>query len=89
VATLEQPADERPADRSRGTCDEDPHGAERYPRAVLSADDEPRPCAPCRGTGKVMSNLGGSPSQVDCPWCEGTGTFIADHDAQAAKRVDV
>ena len=40
-------------------------------------------CRACRGTGKVISNLGGSPSEVDCPWCEGTGKFIAEHDAQA------
>jgi DnaJ-class molecular chaperone len=43
------------------------------------------PCAPCRGTGRVISNLGGSPSQVTCPWCEGTGTQIPGHDAQAAR----
>jgi hypothetical protein len=33
-----------------------------------------------------MSNVGGSPSTVDCPWCEGTGVFAPEHDAQAAKR---
>ena len=46
---------------------------------------EPVPCAPCRGTGQVISNLGGSPSQVVCPWCEGTGKQIPGHDAQAAR----
>lgn len=46
----------------------------------------PAACAPCRGTGRVVSNLGGEPSTVPCPWCEGTGTFIAEHDAQAARR---
>lgn len=45
----------------------------------------PAPCAPCRATGQVISNLGGSPSQVPCPWCEGTGTQIPGHDAQAAR----
>ncbi len=40
-------------------------------------------CRACRGTGQVVSNLGGSPSDVDCPWCEGSGKFIAEHDAQA------
>ncbi|MDP1849536.1 MAG: hypothetical protein Q8K79_17250 [Solirubrobacteraceae bacterium] len=45
----------------------------------------PASCAPCRGTGQVISNLGGSPSQVTCPWCEGTGTQIPGHDAQAAR----
>jgi DnaJ-class molecular chaperone len=43
-------------------------------------------CAPCRGTGKVVSNLGGEPSQVTCPWCEGSGIQIPGHDAQAARR---
>ena len=45
----------------------------------------PASCAPCRGTGQVISNLGGSPSQVTCPWCEGSGTQIPGHDAQAAR----
>jgi DnaJ-class molecular chaperone len=40
-------------------------------------------CRACSGTGKVISNLGGSASEGDCPWCEGTGKFIAEHDAQA------
>jgi DnaJ-class molecular chaperone len=55
----------------------------------MAADDqrpEPRPCSPCRGTGQVISNLGGSPSTLACPWCAGTGTFIPEHDAQAAHR---
>jgi hypothetical protein len=34
----------------------------------------------------VISTLGGSPNAVTCPWCEGSGRFIPDHDAQAAKR---
>jgi hypothetical protein len=37
----------------------------------------------CRGTGRVISNLGGSPSTVDCPWCEGSGLRAAEIDAQA------
>jgi DnaJ-class molecular chaperone len=56
----------------------------------VSADDaaptEPQPCPACRGTGKVISNLGGSPSTVECPWCDGTGTLIPEHDAQARWR---
>ena len=44
------------------------------------------PVPACRGTGKVISNLGGSPSEIDCPWCDDTGTFIPEHDAQAAHR---
>jgi len=38
---------------------------------------------PCRGTGKLVSNLGGSPSTVTCPWCEGGGVRVAGVDAQA------
>ncbi len=46
---------------------------------------EPQPCAPCRGTGHVISNLGGTPQQVTCPWCEGGGLRLPGHDAQAAR----
>jgi hypothetical protein len=69
--------------------------ASRYARRHVSGDeeaievpeDEPVPCTVCRGTGSLISNLGGSPSTVECAWCEGTGTFLGtDHDAQAAKR---
>ena len=38
---------------------------------------------PCRGSGKVISNLGGSPSEVTCPWCDGGGVRVAGVDAQA------
>jgi DnaJ-class molecular chaperone len=48
--------------------------------------DEPRTCPPCRGTGRVVSRLGGSASTVQCPWCDGTGRVLAGHDAQAARR---
>jgi hypothetical protein len=37
----------------------------------------------CRGSGQVISNLGGSPSTVACPWCEGGGQRIPGIDAQA------
>ena len=47
---------------------------------------ESRACAPCRATGQVISNLGGEPSQVTCPWCEGGGVQLAGHDAQLARR---
>jgi len=46
----------------------------------------PQPCPPCRGTGQVISNLGGSPSTVTCPWCEGSGVFAPGRDAQARWR---
>jgi DnaJ-class molecular chaperone len=47
---------------------------------------ETPPCSACRATGKVISGLGGTPHEVTCPWCEGTGRFIPGHDAQAAHR---
>jgi DnaJ-class molecular chaperone len=43
----------------------------------------PQECMPCRGTGKVTSNLGGEASSVTCPWCEGEGTRQMGIDAQA------
>ncbi len=43
----------------------------------------PRECMPCRGTGKVISNLGGTPSDVTCPWCQGSGERASGVDAQA------
>jgi hypothetical protein len=32
----------------------------------------------------VISNLGGSPANVTCPWCSGTGRRQPNIDAQAA-----
>ena len=43
-------------------------------------------CTPCRGTGTVISGLGGTPTPVTCPWCDGSGRYQREHDAQAAKR---
>jgi DnaJ-class molecular chaperone len=39
-------------------------------------------CLPCRGTGTVVSYLGGNAASVACPWCEGTGTRHPGVDAQ-------
>ncbi len=47
------------------------------------ASHEPRECMPCRGKGQVISNLGGTPSTVSCPWCGGSGVRQPDIDAQA------
>jgi hypothetical protein len=44
---------------------------------------EPRECMACRGSGKVISNLGGTPSELSCPWCGGGGVRQADVNAQA------
>jgi hypothetical protein len=38
---------------------------------------------PCRGSGQVISNLGGTPSKVTCPWCGGGGVRVSGIDAQA------
>ena len=48
--------------------------------------EDPGRCHACRGTGQVISNLGETPHPVACPWCEGTGRFIPQHDAQAGAR---
>jgi DnaJ-class molecular chaperone len=39
-------------------------------------------CDPCRGTGRLISGLGGEPHQIVCPWCEGSGHRIPGRDAQ-------
>ncbi len=44
---------------------------------------EPRECMACRGTGRVISNLGGTPARSTCPWCAGTGMRNPEIDAQA------
>jgi DnaJ-class molecular chaperone len=41
-----------------------------------------RPCVPCHGTGKVISNLGGHARKVTCPWCRGGGERLTGVDAQ-------
>jgi len=38
---------------------------------------------PCRGSGQVISNLGGTPKRISCPWCGGSGVRLAGVDAQA------
>jgi DnaJ-class molecular chaperone len=43
---------------------------------------EPEPCMPCHGSGKVISNLGGTPRKVACPWCRGKGLRSPGTDAQ-------
>jgi hypothetical protein len=37
----------------------------------------------CRGSGQVISNLGGTPSKLACPWCAGSGVRVPGIDAQA------
>jgi hypothetical protein len=50
---------------------------------LAGASHEPRECMPCRGSGQVISNLGGTPSKVTCPWCGGGGVRLPGVDAQA------
>jgi hypothetical protein len=38
----------------------------------------------CRGSGKVISHLGGTVSTVTCPWCRGGGVRVSGLDAQAS-----
>ena len=47
---------------------------------------EPRECMPCRGSGQVISSLGGTAETVTCPWCGGGGLRVSDVDAQARWR---
>jgi DnaJ-class molecular chaperone len=54
----------------------------------MSEPHDPERCTPCRGTGRVISGLGGTLNPVTCPWCEGSGRRIPGHDAQAAKAAD-
>jgi DnaJ-class molecular chaperone len=49
----------------------------------IEASHEPRECMACRGTGRVISNLGGTANSVSCPWCDGRGVRIPEIDAQA------
>jgi hypothetical protein len=46
------------------------------------ASHGPRECMPCRGSGQVISNLGGARSMVPCPWCGGSGVRRTGVDAQ-------
>jgi DnaJ-class molecular chaperone len=50
--------------------------------------DDRSVCTPCRGTGKLISGFGGTPHEVTCPWCGGTGAFQPGSDAQAGRTAD-
>jgi DnaJ-class molecular chaperone len=52
-------------------------------RDASTESGEPGECLACRGTGTLISGLGGTPHEVRCPWCEGTGRRIPGIDAQA------
>ena len=59
-------------------------GAAMMADASDGAAGERVQCSPCRGTGKVMSSLGGLAHEVTCPWCGGAGSFQPGRDAQAS-----
>ncbi|MHB8491368.1 MAG: hypothetical protein ACYDA6_04020 [Solirubrobacteraceae bacterium] len=40
-------------------------------------------CLPCHGSGRVISNLGATRTELECPWCGGSGVRTAGTDAQA------
>jgi DnaJ-class molecular chaperone len=48
------------------------------------SDEDRSTCTACRGTGRVVSGLGGTPHEVTCPWCGGDGVFHSGRDAQQA-----
>jgi DnaJ-class molecular chaperone len=48
----------------------------------MSPEEDRSVCSPCRGTGRLVSNLGGVQHEVPCPWCGGTGRFEPGRDAQ-------
>ena len=48
----------------------------------MSAAEDRSVCTPCRGTGRLVSNLGGEQHEVPCPWCGGSGRFERGRDAQ-------
>ena len=72
--------DAQGADESNLTREE---GDREAPAKAPQGASDARACMPCRGSGKVISNLGGSPKSISCPWCEGAGVRRADIDAQA------
>jgi hypothetical protein len=63
-----------------------PAGAAGSDAGEAAKRAEARECMPCRGSGKVISNLGGERSERSCPWCHGTGVRESDVDAQSAWR---
>ena len=64
----------------RGSSEDEGEQDEAETTAVEA--QEPRVCMPCHGSGKVISNLGGEPSEVTCPWCRGGGERLTGLDAQ-------
>ena len=55
---------------------------------MSAGDDDRGQCTPCRGTGRVLSSLGGEPHEVTCPGVAATGAFTraATRSNRRAKR---
>jgi DnaJ-class molecular chaperone len=51
-----------------------------------SAGEDRSVCSACRGTGRVISGLGGTPHEVTCPWCGGDGVFKPGRNAQEGEK---
>jgi len=58
-------------------------GAGEDEEAQQAQQRSERACMACRGTGSVVSHLGGEVKTVTCPWCAGAGVRGAISDAQA------
>lgn len=61
-----------------------PVATEPPPTDAPDTGPAPEPCMACRGTGQVLSHLGGPATKVTCPWCRGGGRRLTDVDAQEA-----
>jgi DnaJ-class molecular chaperone len=64
----------------RGSAEDE--GEQDEADTTAAESQEARVCMPCHGSGKVISNLGGEPSEVTCPWCRGGGERLSGLDAQ-------
>jgi DnaJ-class molecular chaperone len=54
--------------------------------STIDEQAAPDPCTACRGSGSVVSNIGGTAHTVTCPWCDGGGLYLRGHDAQSRWR---
>jgi hypothetical protein len=54
------------------------------PEQETSPQGPPQECMPCRGSGQVISSVGGTESHLTCPWCSGSGMRTHGVDAQAS-----
>lgn len=76
-------SDERAAE-TNAVSHEDPGQADAGSDEVRGRESASTTCSPCRGTGRLISGLGGESHEVTCPWCGGTGEFVGGMDAQQA-----